>query len=189
MTTQLLILENILWLPLCRINKFGLNTLPSKTLAIPYTCGLSGVPRLACLRPTMWLHSRPSTARLHQRTLKTLTRGQASRAGRHKTSSGVASPGWLARGREIKARGTSRGSCDVIHDERHQAGASARSVLVSSLVLRRPAQARSTEASCKGCYISATRPGPGGRQDGGHRGAQDGVTTRAFRRRRPLLSG
>ena len=40
-TTQLLILENILWLPLCRINKFGLNTLPSKTIAIPYTCGLS----------------------------------------------------------------------------------------------------------------------------------------------------
>src|SRR3954467_13045300 len=27
LTTQLLILENILWLPLCRINKFGLNTL------------------------------------------------------------------------------------------------------------------------------------------------------------------
>ena len=40
LTTQLLILENILWLPLCRINKFGLNTLPSKTIAIPYTCGL-----------------------------------------------------------------------------------------------------------------------------------------------------
>ena len=38
---QLLILENILWLPLCQINKFGLNTLPSKTVAIPYTCGLS----------------------------------------------------------------------------------------------------------------------------------------------------
>ena len=41
LTTQLLILENIRWLPLCRINKFGLNTLPSKTVAIPYTCGLS----------------------------------------------------------------------------------------------------------------------------------------------------
>ena len=41
LTTQLLILENILWLPLCRINKFGLNTLPSKAGAIPYTCGLS----------------------------------------------------------------------------------------------------------------------------------------------------
>ena len=31
----------ILWLPLCRINKFGLSTLPSKTVAIRYTCGLS----------------------------------------------------------------------------------------------------------------------------------------------------
>ena len=38
---QLLILENILWLPLCWINKFGLNTLPSKTVVIPYTYGLS----------------------------------------------------------------------------------------------------------------------------------------------------
>ena len=41
LTNQLLILENILWLPLCQINKFGLNTLPSKVVAIPYTCGLS----------------------------------------------------------------------------------------------------------------------------------------------------
>ena len=41
LTTQLLILKNILWFPLRRINKFGLNTLPSKTVAIPYTCGLS----------------------------------------------------------------------------------------------------------------------------------------------------
>ena len=41
LTTQLLVLESILWLPLCRINKFGLNTIPSKAVAIPYTCGLS----------------------------------------------------------------------------------------------------------------------------------------------------
>ena len=32
-----------------------------------------------------------------------------------------------------------------------------------------------------------TRPRPAGRQDGAHRGAQDGVTTRAFGRRRPPL--
>ena len=48
LTIQLLILENILLLPLHRINKFGLNTLPSKTVAIPYTCGLS-------LAVTSWL--------------------------------------------------------------------------------------------------------------------------------------
>ena len=41
LTTQLLILKNILWLPLCRINTFGLNTLPLKAVAIPYTCVLS----------------------------------------------------------------------------------------------------------------------------------------------------
>ena len=41
LTTQLLILANLLWLPLCQINKFGLNTLPSKTVVIPYTCALS----------------------------------------------------------------------------------------------------------------------------------------------------
>ena len=41
LTTQLLILKNILWLPLCQINKFGLNTIPSKAVTIPYTCGLS----------------------------------------------------------------------------------------------------------------------------------------------------
>ena len=41
LATQLLILASILWLPLCQIYKFGLNTLPSKTVAIPYTCGLS----------------------------------------------------------------------------------------------------------------------------------------------------
>ena len=49
LTTQLLILDNILWLPLCRINKFGLNTLPSKAVAIPYTCGLSATLRGASL--------------------------------------------------------------------------------------------------------------------------------------------
>ena len=42
LTTHLLILENILWLSLCSINKFWLNTLPYKTVVIPYTCGLSG---------------------------------------------------------------------------------------------------------------------------------------------------
>ena len=123
------------------------------------------------------------------KAFKTLARGQASRGARRETSSGAASPGCLAKSRDIKAEQTSRGSRDVSHDDRHQAGASARSVLISSLVLRRQAQARSTEASGKGCHIGATRPRPEGWQDGGHRGAQDGVTTRAFCRRRPLSSG
>ena len=102
-----------------------------------------------------------------------------------KTYPGAASLGWLPRSGDIKAAQTSRGTRDVSHDDRHQAGAGACSVLVSSLVLRRQAQARSTEASGKGFHIGATRPRTAGRQDGGHRGAHGGVTIRAFGRRRP----
>ena len=88
---------------------------------------------------------------------------------------------------EIKARGTSRGAHDASHDDQDQAGASLRSVLVSSLVQRGQAQARSTEASGTGFLIGATRPRPVGWQDGGHHGAQDGVITSAFGSRRPPL--
>ena len=91
---------------------------------------------------------------------------------------------------ERSRRGTSRGARDASHDNSgRQAGASPRSVLLSSLVQREQAQPRSTEASGKGCHFGATRPRPGGLQGGGHRGAQDGVTTRALCRRRLLLSG
>ena len=106
-----------------------------------------------------------------------------------KTSLGAASPGWLPRSGDIYARCTSRGSHDVSHDDQGQAGASGRSVPVSSLVLRRQAQARGPEESTKGFRTGATRPRPPGRQDGGHRGAHGSVTTRAFGRRRLLLSG
>ena len=91
---------------------------------------------------------------------------------------------------ERSRRGTSRGARDASHDDRgRQADASPRSVLPSSLVQRGQAQPRSTEALGKGCHFGATRPRPGGLRDGGHRGAQDGVITRALRRRRLLLSG
>ena len=145
-----------------------------------------GVPRLACLRPTAWLGWQVYIAHFIDKAFKTLGRGQASRGGRRKTSSGAASLGRLTRGEETKAGQTSRGPHDVSHDDRDQAGAS---VLVSSLVLRRPGQAPSTEASGEGFHIIATRPRPAGRQDGGYRGAQDGVTTRALFRLRLLLSG
>ena len=124
-------------------------------------------------------------ARLHQQGIKTLATGQASRGGRHKTSSGAASPCQLMRGGEFKVGKTSLGSRDVSHDDRDQAGASAHSVLVSSLVLRGQVQAWSTKASRKGFHIGAMRPRPEGWQDRGHHGAQDGVTTRTFGRRRP----
>ena len=60
----------------------------------------------------------------------------------------------------------------------------ARSVLVSSLVQREQAQARS---SSKGTRFGATRPRPAQRQGGSHCGAQASVTTRAFGRRGPTL--
>ena len=145
----------------------------------------TGVPRLACLRPRAWLIQRPGTVHLHQQPLKTLARGQASRGGRRKTSSGAASLGWLPRCVDIYASWTSRGSRDVSHDDQGRAGASGRRVLVASLVLRGQAQARSPEASGKGFHIDATIPIPAGRQDGGHHGAHISVTTRAFGRRRP----
>ena len=91
---------------------------------------------------------------------------------------------------ERSRRGTSRGARDASHDDqRRQADARPRSVLLSSLVQREQAQLQSTEASGKGCHFGATRPRPRGLQDGGHRGAQDGVTTRALCRPRLLLSG
>ena len=58
LTTQLLILDNILWLPFCRINIFGLNTIPFKTVAIPCTYGLSR-PFLALLLGSISLFSEP----------------------------------------------------------------------------------------------------------------------------------
>ena len=86
---------------------------------------------------------------------------------------------------ERSRRGTSRGARDASHDDQGcQAGASPRSVPLSSLVQREQAQAR---ASSKGIHFGATRPRSVQRQDGGHRGAQAGVTTRAFDRRGPTL--
>ena len=59
----------------------------------------TGVPRLACLRPAVWLKWGPSASHLHQLKLKTLARGQALRGGRQKASSEAASTGRLARRR------------------------------------------------------------------------------------------
>ena len=86
---------------------------------------------------------------------------------------------------ESSRRGTSRGAHDASHDDRgRRPGASPRSVLLSSLVQREQAQAG---ASRKGIHSGAPRPRPAERQNGGHCGAQAGVTTRAFDRRGPTL--
>ena len=172
---------------------FGFASKPSPSA--PWARGLlsafweRGSPDLPACGPRRGYASGPVRPIFINKAFKTLARGQALRGGCRKTSSGAATLGRLTRGGEIKARQTSRGPCDVSHDDRDQAGASVCSVLVSSLVLRGQAQARSTEASGKGFHIGAIIPRPVGRRDRGHRGAQDGVTTRAFCRRRPLLSG
>ena len=141
-----------------------------------------GVPRLACLRPTAWLGWQVYTAHPHRQGIQDPREGPslARRTMQDLLRSGLV--GQAREERRYQGGKTSRGYHDVSHDDRCQAGASARSVLVSSLVLRRPAQVRSTEASGKGCHIVATRPGPDGRRDGGHHGAQDSATTRAFGR-------
>ena len=120
----------------------------------------TGVPRLACLQPTAWLRCRPVRRVFINEAFKNLARDQASRGRRRKTSSGKASPGCFARSGDIKVRRTSRGSRDVSHDDRHQAGANACSVLVSPLVERRQAQPWSTKASGEGCHFGATRRRP-----------------------------
>ena len=92
LTTQLLILNNILWLPLCRTNKFGLNTLPSKTVAIPYTCGLprpfSGAvagEHSSILRVTWYLYLLITMKNL--KDTKTKIYPSTTRGGKERTSS------------------------------------------------------------------------------------------------------
>ena len=91
----------------------------------------------------------------------------------------------LAREEAERSRlGTSRGGHDASHDDQSQAGAGLRRVLVSSLVQREQVQAR---VSSKGNHLGATRPRPAEQRDGGHRGAQAGITVRVFSRRGPTL--
>ena len=86
---------------------------------------------------------------------------------------------------ERSRQGTSRGAHDASHDDQSQASARrVGSVLVYPSVQRGQAQAK---ASGKGYRFDATRPRRAERQDGGHRGAHDGVIVRAFGSRRPTL--
>ena len=124
-------------------------------------------------------------AHLHQHELKTLARGQASRGGRQETSSGTASSGWLARRRRDQGgvpHEVPKTQAMTTKGARRAPGHAVS--FLSSLVQREQAQAR---ASSKGIHFGATRPRPAERQDGGHHGAQAGVTTRAFGRRGPTL--
>ena len=145
----------------------------------------TGVPRHACLRPAVWLKGGPSMAHLHQRRPKTVARGQASRGGRHRASSGTASSGWLARRRRDQGGVPHEVPVTQAMTTKGARRAPARAVSsLSSLVQREQAQAR---ASSKGIHFGATRPRPAERQDGSHRGAQVGVIIRVFGRRGPTL--
>ena len=65
---------------------------PARTLGTEATVGVlgTGVPRLACLRPTAWLRQQAVWPIFINKASKTLARSQASRGGRRKTSSGAA---------------------------------------------------------------------------------------------------
>ena len=144
----------------------------------------TGVPRLACLRPAAWLKGgparpSPSTQAQDPREGPSLARQTTRSFLRHGHIR------WAREEAESSRQGTSRGAHDASHDDQgRQSGASLRSVLLSSFVQREQARAR---ASSKGIHFGATRPRPAERQDGGHRGAQAGVKTRAFGRRGPTL--
>ena len=92
--------------------------------------------------------------------------------------------GFLRNGLTRQARKEAKRSRQGSRQGGRQKDAGLRSVLVSSLVQRGQAQAK---VSSKGNHFGATRPKPAGRQDGGHRGAQDGVIASAFGSRRPTL--
>ena len=92
-----------------------------------------GSPDLPACGPRRGTASRSVRPIFINKAFKTLARGQASRGGRRETSSGAALPGRLTRGGEFKARKTSRGSHDVSHDGRRQAGARRATARAASL--------------------------------------------------------
>src|SRR3954469_16883625 len=147
----------------------------------------TGVPRLACLRPAAWLKWGPSAAHLHQHKTQDPREGP-SLVGRTTWRFLRRSLLRLAHEEvERSRRGTSRGSHDASHDDRGcQAGASPRSVSLSSLVQRGQAQAR---GSSKGTHFGATRLRSVQRWEGGHHGAQNGVTTGPLAGEDQLYSG
>ena len=149
----------------------------------------TGVPRLACQRPAAWLKGGPSMAHLHQHKPKTLARGQASRGGQREASSGTASSGWLTRRRRVQGGVP----CEVpMMQDMTTKGARrvpARAMSSFPLCCKGGKRSRRVPRHQAKVAISVQQDQDNGLQDGGHRGAQDGVTIRALCRRRPLLSG
>ena len=91
---------------------------------------------------------------------------------------------------ERSRRGTSRGARDASHDDQgRQAGASLRSVLLVLVLLHRNGNLCLMPRYSAAALAPFAPKREGGLRDGGHRGAQDGVVTRALHRRRLVLSG
>ena len=119
--------------------------------------------------------------------LKTLARGQASRGSRHEASSSTASSGWLARRRRDQGRVPHEVLMTQAMTTEARRAPGGRNPAQSPCFLFCAKGQGQARVSSKGNHFGATRPRPGGPQDGGHRGAQDGVTTRALCRRGPTL--
>ena len=143
----------------------------------------TGVPRLACLRPAAWLKGGPSATHLHQHKPKTLARGQASRGGRRGASSGTASSGWLARRRRNQGGVPHEVPVTQAMTTRGARRVPARAVSSFPLWCKGGKRSRGVPRHQAKVSISVERDQD--QQDGGHHGARDGVTTRAFGRRRP----
>ena len=135
------------------------------------------------MRPAAWLKWWPSTAHLHQHMLKTLARGQASRGGRQGASSGTASSGWLTR--RQRDQGGVPHEVPVTQAMTTEGARRVPARAVSSLPLWCKGGKRSRGVPRHQAKVTIPVQRDQDQPDGGHRGAQDGVTTRAFGRRRP----
>ena len=149
----------------------------------------TGVPRLACLRPAAWLKGGPARPIFINTRLKTLARGQASRGGRHGASSSTASSGWLTRRRRDQGGVPHEVPVMLAMTTEGARRVPARAVSSFPLWCKGGKRSRGVPRHQAKVAISVQQDQDQGLQDGGHRGAQDGVITRALCRRRLLWSG
>ena len=103
---HLLQVNHVLLLPL-----FCLMWDADQLVSVSWERGYPDLPACGLGRGSSSSLVRPIFINNHSRT---------SRGGQRKTSSGAASLGWLPRSGDIYARGTSRGVCDVSHDDQHR---------------------------------------------------------------------
>ena len=142
---------------------------------------VTGVPRLACLRPTAWLHRRPGTAQLQHQQHKTLTRGQASRSRQRQDPRGDRPPQAGSRGAESSMQGLPH-EAQLTRAMTTKARRAPRGhrAQVSYSVQRRQATGMESRGISQRFPSGAMRPRPQGRQDEGHHRAHRSVTTMGY---------